>query len=51
MMMKECWIVPELEKQLVEVAEMESLELEVGATLVVAWELSEPSWAQLGDRF
>jgi len=51
MMMKECWMVPELEKQLVEVAEMECLELEVGATLVVAWELSEPSWAQLGDRF
>ncbi len=39
MMMKECWMVPELEKQLVEVAEMESLELEVGGTLVVAWEL------------
>jgi hypothetical protein len=39
MMMKECWMVPELEKQLVEVAEMECLELEVGATLVVAWEL------------
>lgn len=39
MMMKECWMVLELEKQLVEVAEMESLELEVGATLVVAWEL------------
>jgi hypothetical protein len=51
MIMKECLMVQEWETQLGEVGEMESPQLEVGGgTHVPVWELSEPSWAQLGDH-